>query len=76
MKKFTLLLTLAIFGFLNVIWAQDPPADKAATGGYFKFQARVKIGLGQTFTALPMKFDDIVLPYDSGSYLAKRISAV
>lgn len=61
MKKFTLLLTIALLGFLTAVWAQNPPADKAGSGGYFKFQARLKIGLGQTFTALPMKFSDDTL---------------
>jgi outer membrane protein OmpA-like peptidoglycan-associated protein len=58
MKKFTFLLFIALFGFVNAALSQDAPADNA---GYFKFQARLKVGMGQTFTALPMKFQDIDL---------------
>ncbi|MCX6246826.1 MAG: SpaA isopeptide-forming pilin-related protein, partial [Bacteroidetes bacterium] len=67
MKKITLLISFVLFGFLNVLWAQDAPKDNA---GYFKFQARLKVGMGQTFTALPMKFDDAALlnAYDSAGY--------
>jgi hypothetical protein len=61
MKKFTLLFSIVMLGFLNVIWAQDAPSGKAAPQNYFKFQARLKVGLGQTFTALPMKFEDMVI---------------
>jgi outer membrane protein OmpA-like peptidoglycan-associated protein len=58
MKKFTLLLFIAIFGLANAVFSQEAPAGNA---GYFKFQARLKIGMGQTFTALPLKFEDMVL---------------
>ncbi|MCX6247491.1 MAG: OmpA family protein [Bacteroidetes bacterium] len=58
MKKFTFLLFLVILGFANVTLAQDAPAGNA---GYFKFQARLKIGMGQTFTALPLRFEDMAL---------------
>jgi hypothetical protein len=61
MKKFSLLLSFVMLGFLNIIWAQDSPSGKAAPQNYFKFQVRLKVGLGQTFTALPMKFDDATL---------------
>jgi len=61
MKKFPLLLSLALLGFLNVIWAQDPSSDKTSSQSYFKFQARLKIGPGLTFRAYPMRFEDMVL---------------
>jgi outer membrane protein OmpA-like peptidoglycan-associated protein len=68
-----------MLGLLNVIWAQDTPSGTAATQGYFKFQARLKVGLGQTFTALPMKFEDAVLlnAYDSNGYrISKSFSGL
>lgn len=74
MKKFTFLLSFAILGFLNILWAQDPSTTQAAPQNYFKFQARLKVGLGQTFTALPMKFEDakLLYAYDSGGYHITR----
>jgi outer membrane protein OmpA-like peptidoglycan-associated protein len=72
MKKFTVLFFFVLAGCMNVLWAQDAPAGKASNQGYFKFQARLKVGLGQTFTALPMKFNDAILKYDSGSYIKSK----
>ena len=72
MKKVTLIFSLLMFGFLNLMWAQDAPST-ASNQGYFKFQARLKVGLGQTFTALPVKFQDNTL-IDAGDSSGFRIN--
>jgi outer membrane protein OmpA-like peptidoglycan-associated protein len=72
MRKFTLLLSLFIFIFTNVLFAQDATKGATTPQNYFKFQARLKVGLGQTFTALPMKFNDMALKYDSAGFLTSK----
>lgn len=54
MKKFMFLLTLGlVFFFIVPAQSQNEPGK----GIYFKFQSRLKAGLGQTFKALPTAFD-------------------
>ncbi|MEI6851229.1 MAG: OmpA family protein [Bacteroidota bacterium] len=54
MKKLVLLLAIFIgFSSVNLVQSQTTPAK----GMYFKFQGRVKAGLGQTFKALPSEFN-------------------
>ena len=64
MKKITLLM-ITVLGITSSTWAQDSPAGKPVPKNYFKFQARVKAGIGQTFTALPMVFKDLSI---NGTY--------
>ena len=56
MKK-TLLLFALFMGIVSLTIAQTDPGK----GMYFKFQGRVKAGMGQTFKALPTQFDDITI---------------
>ncbi len=57
-----LLITLAIFiGLFAAVHAQETTAEKPAHKTYFKFQPRIKIGAGQTLTALPIRFDDVTI---------------
>jgi hypothetical protein len=74
MKKITFIFSFVILGFFTMLWAQDAPTGKAATQGYFKFQVRLKVGLGQTFTALPMNFQNDTIQYagDTVGYAYKK----
>ena len=53
MKK--LLMILAFMGMCAYLAAQEKPTTEPVQKNYFKFQARIKAGMGQTFSALPMK---------------------
>lgn len=59
MKKYMTLLLSFMLGFCISLFAQRSPSETGSFGNYFKFQPRLKIGAGQTFTALPMRFDDV-----------------
>ena len=63
MKKTTLFITLALLGLCSSLSAQDPKPAREPGKSYFKFQPRIKIGIGKNFTALPMKFDDFTMTY-------------
>lgn len=58
MKKLILLLIVLVsFSSISLVQSQTSPKK----GMYFKFQGRVKAGLGQTFKALPSQFDDVTI---------------
>jgi len=63
MKKATLFFILGMLGFCFSLRAQDQKQAQEPGKNYFKFQPRVKIGIGKNFTALPMKFDDFTMTY-------------
>ena len=61
MKKITILFAFLLLGIINCTMAQDKPSGNSSKENYFKFQARVKGGIGWTFTALPLRFDTVTI---------------
>jgi len=58
MKKIILLMAIVI-GLFSVSFAQNK--SDSVKGMYFKFQGRVKAGMGQTCKALPSQFKDVTI---------------
>ena len=61
MKKMAFLLSISLVIIFNAASAQITESDKGLTKSYFKFQARLKGGIGQTFVALPMNFNPVTI---------------
>ena len=55
------LLSISLVIIFNAASAQITESDKGLTKSYFKFQARLKGGIGQTFVALPMNFNPVTI---------------
>ncbi len=57
MRKFFIILLISQLALINVSFSQENTDIKPVKKNYFKFQARLKAGMGQTFKALPTRFD-------------------